>query len=555
MPLTYRLIALTLAASLPALAALIYNAIDLRNTRTAEVHAEVLRNARNIVSEIDQLFDGIEGALHAVSQAGSVRGNDTESCNSYVSRVLTKLEAITSILVLDTEGKVRCSSQVSNSAANLADRDYFTQALATKKFTIGTYTESRVSARHIVPMALPVAEGGDIKFLIIAGLNLEWLGTQVRERGLSRGSAVTIADRNNIVLAREPFPERFVGAPIPAQFDWLTNGPSGSTDIHSRDGVDRILGHVPARETPFGFYVSTGMSREAAFGPINRALRNSILLYALGIAIAFVLAWIVGEIMIRRPLLRMVGVTEAWRHGQDAVRVGMSGRGDEIGILGQAFDRLQDENVLREEQRAIAEERREILVHELAHRVKNTLATVQSIASMSFRHSQGPVALQQFQDRLQALVRGHDLLTQKNWQHADLSEVAEAAMAPMREERAHRITISGPPVDLPPTSAVPMAMILHELCTNALKYGALSNEHGRINIGWTATPDKRGVAICLTWRETGGPPVKTPEHEGFGSRLITSLTQQLHGNFHATYAPEGFSCEVNIVTPEFEARD
>lgn len=123
---------------------------------------------------------------------------------------------------------------------------------------------------------------------------------------------------------------------------------------------------------------------------------------------------------------------------------GIVGRSDEIGVLGQTFDRLMDENAMREEQRATAEERREILVHELAHRVKNTLATVQSIASLSFRHSQGPEALRQFHERLQALVRGHDLLTRKNWQHASLSEIAEAAMAPMHQERGHRVAISGP---------------------------------------------------------------------------------------------------------------
>jgi signal transduction histidine kinase len=168
-------------------------------------------------------------------------------------------------------------------------------------------------------------------------------------------------------------------------------------------------------------------------------VRNSIALFALGSAIAFLLAWLVGESIIRRPLMRMVATAEAWRRGHDAARTGIVGRNDEIGVLGQTFDRLMDENAMREEQRATAEERREILVHELAHRVKNTLATVQSIASLSFRHSQGPEALRQFHERLQALVRGHDLLTRKNWQHAQLSEIAEAAMAPLQEERGHRL--------------------------------------------------------------------------------------------------------------------
>ena len=252
--------------------------------------------------------------------------------------------------------------------------------------------------------------------------------------------------------------------------------------------------------------------------------------------------------------MRMVATAEAWRRGHDAARTGIVGRNDEIGVLGQTFDRLMDENAMREEQRATAEERREILVHELAHRVKNTLATVQSIASLSFRHSQGPEALRQFHERLQALVRGHDLLTRKNWQHAQLSEIAEAAMAPLQEERGHRFAISGPPVDLPPTTAVPMAMILHELCTNAMKYGALSNDSGRVSIGWTAQPDGTNTNVSLIWSESGGPVVTPPEEDGFGTRLISNLSRQLGGDCTFRYPPSGLVFHLSMVAPDTEPR-
>ena len=113
--------------------------------------------------------------------------------------------------------------------------------------------------------------------------------------------------------------------------------------------------------------------------PVDRALRDSILLFSFGSIVALILAWLVGESIIRRPLMRMVATAEAWRLGHDTVRTGIIDRDDEIGILGQTFDRLMDENAHREKMREAAEARREILVHELAHRVKNTLATVQSM--------------------------------------------------------------------------------------------------------------------------------------------------------------------------------
>ncbi|BEV44360.1 sensor histidine kinase [Afipia carboxidovorans] len=548
MSLVSRLLSLVLVACLPGLAALIYSSIDLRNTRYHDVNAEALRNAHFAVSELDQVFEGIKGVLHAVGQAAEVRGNDVAQCQQYLTRVRAQLAPLTSIVILDRDGYSRCFSEGAVPTVSLSDRYYFQEALATRQFSVGDYTPSRLSNRKIVPVALPAVTGDHVDFIVAAGINLEWLGRQLRERGLARGSAVTVADRNGIILAREPNPERFIGTTFPTQYMYLLSEEPGTADIRSRDGIRRVVGYVPAPYTPFGLYVSSGIARTEAFGPVDRALRSSIMLFVLGSAAAFVLAWLVGNSIIRRPLMQMVETAESWRRGDDSVRNHLDGRNDEIGVLGQTFDRLMDENARREEERELSEARREILVHELAHRVKNTLATVQSIATMSFRNNQGPEALRGFQERLQALVRSHDLLTRHNWQHADLREVAEAALAPAREDLAHRFTLSGPPVDLRSAIVVPIAMIFHELCTNSLKYGALCNDTGHVEVRWTKQPDERGNLINLIWSEHGGPPVKPPEREGFGTRLLTSLTRQMGGSYEMNYAASGVVCDICLVT-------
>ncbi len=554
MSLTHRLLALTLVASLPGLAAVGYSSFDLRNTRYAEVRSEALRNAQVVASEIGQIFYGAQSALRAVAEADEVSKLNSTACTDYVVRVRPNVEPLTSLLIVGLDGNIRCFSEPSLASPNLASRDYFREAVDQKKFAIGPFTASKISDRNIIPLAIPIIRDEKVEGAVVAGLNLEWLGQQLKRRGVQSGGTIVIADRNGIVVSREPSGEKYVGQKLTDSLGRIGSSVAGAEDIIGIDGVSRIVGYIPAALTPFGLYVSSGTSRSEAFGQIDRAVRNSIALFALGSAVAFLLAWLVGESIIRRPLMRMVATAEAWRRGHDAARTGIVGRSDEIGILGQTFDRLMDENAMREEQRATAEERREILVHELAHRVKNTLATVQSIASLSFRNSQGPEALRQFHDRLQALVRSHDLLTRKNWQHADLSEVAEAAMAPLREERGHRFAISGPPVSLPPTTAVPMAMIMHELCTNALKYGALSNETGRVTVNWTTKADPGGIAISLIWSESGGPAVQPPEEEGFGTRLIANLSRQLGGDCNFRYPPSGLVCHLSIVSPLDEPR-
>jgi two-component sensor histidine kinase len=548
MSLVYRLLSLVLVACLPGLAALIYSSLDLRDTRYQEVNAEALRNAHFAVSELDQIFEGIKGSLYAVGQSAEVHGNDQTACHEYLARVRTNLPPLTSLIILEPSGQIRCYSEGKTPDVNLGDRYYVKEALATHEFSVGDFTPSRLSDRNVVPVGLPVVTGDHVDFLVAAGINLQWLAHRLRERGIARGSDVTVADRNGTIIAHEPNPEQSIGTSFPTQYMYLLSALPGTADVRSSDGIERIVGYVPAPYTSFGLYVSSGIARTEALGPIDRALRSSILLFVLGSTAAFLLAWLVGEGIIRRPLMQMVATAESWRRGHDGVRNRLDGRNDEIGVLGQTFDSLMDENARREEEREESEARREILVHELAHRVKNTLATVQSIASMSFRTNQGPEALRNFQERLQALVRSHDLLTRHNWQHADLREVAEAALAPAREDLAHRFTLSGPPVDLRSAIVVPTAMIFHELCTNSMKYGALSNDTGHVEVRWTREIVEHGNLICLTWSERGGPPVKAPEQEGFGTRLITSLTGQLGGGYEVHYAVSGIVCDIRLVT-------
>lgn len=552
--LTHRLAALTVVASLPGLIALIYNAVELRNSRYSEVRTDALRSAQFVVSEIEQIFDGIEGVMATVAQASEVRLAEPAICSDYLWRVHGRLEALTSIIIVNTNGSIRCFGGAAISTPNLADRDYLQEAIRTRKFAVGSYTKSRLSNRNLIPVALPILNGEIVDGVVLAGLNLEWFGRQLKERGIAKGGSVSVVDRTGVIVSREPFPERFVGTVAPkAGLDLLSLQTADQRELVGADGVLRIVGFVPPALTSFRLLVTSGVSRAEAFAPIEGAFRTSIALFTFGSVIAVLLAWLVGDAIIRRPLTRMVAAAEVWRRGQSSRRAG--GASDELGILDQTFDHLMEENAARQEERDAAEARRDILVHELAHRVKNTLATVQSIASMSFRQSQGPDALRNFQDRLQALVRGHDLLTRKDWKHADLSEVVKAAIAPIEQAQSHRVSVSGPPVPLPPTTAVPMAMILHELCTNALKYGALSNADGTVSIKWTAAPADRGVAISMIWSEDKGPPVTPPSQDGFGSKLIGSLTQQMHGSFEVRYPPSGLVCNVKLVSPKYELRE
>jgi PAS domain S-box-containing protein len=200
-------------------------------------------------------------------------------------------------------------------------------------------------------------------------------------------------------------------------------------------------------------------------------------------------------------------------------------------------------------ERKAAEQRAKLLVDELNHRVKNTLATVQSLASQSARGAPTPAAFREsFEGRLIALSKAHDQLTQHHWESADLRELLTGSLAPYAG--AERVVLRGEDILLRPRAVLTLAMAFHEFATNAAKYGALSAPGGRVEIRWQPVRleggDGRGL-LQIEWREEGGPPVEEPQQRGFGTKLIEgSVMAELGGSARLLFAPQGLRCEISI---------
>jgi PAS domain S-box-containing protein len=192
-------------------------------------------------------------------------------------------------------------------------------------------------------------------------------------------------------------------------------------------------------------------------------------------------------------------------------------------------------------ERKVAEERQRLLINELNHRVKNTLASVQAIA---FQTLKGDIPLEEarsrFEARLMALSRTHNLLTEENWGGAPLRRVAEDATEHLGGA-AGRFDIGGEPIWLAPRAALALSLAFHELATNAAKYGALSIDTGRVSIRWALEGDR----LAIDWVESGGPPVVAPARRGFGSRLVErGLEADLGGSAQLLFERDGLRCRI-----------
>ena len=196
-------------------------------------------------------------------------------------------------------------------------------------------------------------------------------------------------------------------------------------------------------------------------------------------------------------------------------------------------------------EREASDKLQKLILGELHHRIKNTLATVSAIASQSFRATTSVEHGQKaMEGRLMALSRAHDLLMQISWSNASLTRTVSGATEPFDSQPAGRFNFNGPDIKVASSAVIALAMTFNELCTNTTKFGALSTPDGSVEVAWTIDEEKQ--RLRLTWTERGGPPVTPPTRRSFGTRMMESLGQQLNGHVELAYEPSGFVYSLDV---------
>jgi two-component sensor histidine kinase len=196
-------------------------------------------------------------------------------------------------------------------------------------------------------------------------------------------------------------------------------------------------------------------------------------------------------------------------------------------------------------ERELADKLQKLILEELHHRIKNTLATVSAIVSQSLRNVPGAEHAQHaIEGRLLALGRAHDLLLQARWTSADLGKIVRGATEAFDNPDVPKFSFAGPDIRMTSGAVIAIGMTLNELCTNTTKFGALSVPAGRVDIAWTLDPATK--RLQFTWSEKNGPAVQAPDKRSFGTRLIETLGKQLKGDVQLTYEPGGFVYALNV---------
>lgn len=555
MSLTKRIVGLVALALVPALAIQGYNEYALRAARSEAVRGEAMRAARSVAADLGQFGRGTRQVLDVLSEVPEIKDKDPASCTAYLKTLLGKVPGAFFFGVADVDGSIVCNTLGSaRGAYSLADRGYFRDAMRTGGFAIGEFVAGRITNKPTLQFAQAIpGTGGRPEGVVLASIDLTYLAEHQARSGFPPNATLTVADRKGSILIRLPDHAEWVGKPLPSEF-WsaLTANRGKVIDLPGLRGNTRITGIAAATPDDLdSVAVAVGFSPEAAFADIDAATRRGVILIGLGALLALASALLAGRAFIREPVRRLLVAAWAWRKGDLGARSGISGAG-EFGQLGEAFDAMaaslqSHEGELRSEisRSHLLQERQTMMLHELNHRVRNTLATVQSLARQSRR---GDAADERLEGRILSLSKTHDLLSRDDWTGATLGTVLENELAPFRYGQEDRFKLDGTDIALPPRYVLALGMTVHELTTNAAKYGALSAEDGRVDIAWRVIEGESGaVRLAMEWRESGGPPVVEPRRRGYGTRLITGgITHELGGVVRLAFEPKGLRCTVDV---------
>ncbi|SDA21642.1 Two-component sensor histidine kinase, contains HisKA and HATPase domains [Methylobacterium sp. UNC378MF] len=554
MSLTNRIVGLVALALMPALVIQGYNEYALRAARTEVVRAEAIRTARGVAADLGQFGRGVRQALRILAEVPEIHGMDPEVCTPYLRTLLDKVPGAFFFGVIGADGRVVCNTLGSaRGAYSLADRRYFQDAMRAG-FAVGEYVRGRITDRPTIQLAqgIPGPDGRPAG-VVLASVDLDYLARQQSQAGLPADATLTVADRKGAILLRVPDQAEWVGKLLPPAYQATLQANRGQVvDMIGLRGTTRITGVAAATPDDLdGITVAVGLSPVTAFADIDAATRRGLILIGLGAALALAAALLAGRAFIREPVHRLLRTASAWRAGDLGARTGIAGP-TEFGQLGEAFDAMaaslqKHEGELRAEisRSHQLQERQTMMLHELNHRVRNTLATVQSLARQSRRSD---ATDERLEGRILALSKTHDLLSRDDWSGASLVTVLENELSPFEGKQDERFRLDGPDIELPPRYVLALGMTLHELTTNAAKYGALSVETGRVDIAWrVATGESGARRLVIEWRETGGPPVSEPRRRGYGTRLINGgVSHELGGKVRLDFEAPGLRCTVDV---------
>lgn len=532
-PIAVYLVLFGLAVALPALlfsGYLLYRFEDISRESATRVAQDTAASIRDIV---DREIAAMATTLRVLSTSGYLQAGDL---GAFHARAADALEGTGNYVILaDEDGRQLLNTRVPYGAAlgPVSDRGTVDAALKEGQVYVSDLFYGAVAKRYVFNVALPVTLDDGARRVLVMTRNADSLDPILRQLKLERGWSGVLIDRNGAVVASTG------GEAIGRPASFLDASPVADVPLTpvtfpGKEG-DMVL--AVRRSFESGWRAAASVPAAVIEAPLWNSLKL-LLAAAAGLLVLTGLLALVFARVVSRPMHRLAGQARAL------------GRGEALADLNSAVREVNEVSrtlVTAAVERKRSEDQVRFLMRELSHRAKNQLAVVVAMARRTVERSEDMADFEKvFSERLMALARSTDLLVNQNWRGVALAELIDAHLTPFVADNRSRLVVSGPHVELQPDAAQSIGLALHELATNASKYGALSAPSGVVAIRWHYV-DAGRPALRIEWSESGGPPVTEPTRTGFGSVVIRrTVAQSLNGDVTHEYRPGGVFWAIDL---------
>ncbi len=532
-PIAVYLVLFGLAVALPALlfsAYLLYRFEDISRESATRVAQDTAASIRDLV---DRELAAMVTTLRVLSTSGFLKASEFAAFHERATDALQGSGNY--VLLADASGKQLLNTRVpyGSELGQISDLATVDSVLEDGGVYVSDIFYGAIAKDFVFNVAVPVELDSGERLALVMTRDAGSIASILRQLKLEPGWTGTVVDRNGITVASTGEegagePSKSVGAGV------ATDVPLTPITIAGKQG-DMVL--AVRRSFESGWRAAASVPATVIEAPLwnslNLLLAAGAVLLVLTAGLALVFARVVS-----RPMHRLAGQARALGRGEALVDLASPVREvNEVSrtLVAAALERKRSEDQVR------------FLMRELSHRAKNQLAVVVAMARRTAERSEGIADFERvFSERLMALARSTDLLVNQDWRGVSLAELVDAHLKPFAASNRVRLVVEGPRADLGPDAAQSIGLALHELATNASKYGALSVPAGKVTIRWHHVDGDRG-RLRIEWSESGGPPVVEPTRTGFGSIVIQrTVAQSLGGEVTHEYRAEGVFWAIEI---------
>ncbi|MBM3600728.1 MAG: hypothetical protein FJX35_21210 [Alphaproteobacteria bacterium] len=528
------LIAFGLATLLPVTILVGVLLVRSAHLERAQLDARLIQVAADLANDLDRELDRHMTVLRTLATLPSLANADWET---FHSQAASAMQGSATIILIDRELRQLVNTAVpfGHAPPLTGDPETARRTIESKQPAVSDLFFGLATRTYVYNVAIPITRDGDVQYILLLGRHAGDLLDIVRNPSLPPEWTVVILDRKGVVLARSTNHEKWVGSRPDAFAADLADADRGVRNAVNPDN-EPVLRAV-ARSDISNWLVTVSVPLPIAEAPLISSAWTWTFITVVALIVTAVSAWLFARTL-SVPLAAATDAAAALGRGELIESPGSSLK--EANAIMTALRRAGIElNVRAEHQR--------FLLNELSHRAKNLLAVVQALVMRSFSGSRSLAEGKQLLlERLHALARAHELQMTTDWKGAPIKDIIAAELEPF----AARVDAEGPDLTINGEMVQTLGLLLHELATNAAKYGALSNDLGRISMSWSTAGSGDDARFRFRWQETGGPTVSPPVHRGFGSMLLNGLGSASIKPKLA-FAPDGFIYEFDVALDYF----